>query len=73
MPYMNGLHLHLCVHSGHRQLHCLNLSGVEDFLVGKNLQVGQAVIVTIMNTRHYDLTMMIIINTFERMCVWMGL
>jgi hypothetical protein len=33
-----------------------------NFLAGKNLRVGQAVSVTIRNTAHHDLRMMIIID-----------
>lgn len=40
----------------------LSAVGWKNFLIGKNLQVGQAIIVTIRNTRRHDLRMMIVID-----------
>ena len=39
-----------------------SVAGWNNFLAGKNLEVGQAILVTIRSTRRHDLRMMIVIN-----------
>ena len=40
----------------------LNSVGWKRFLVGKNLRVGQAILITIRNTHHPGLRMMIVVD-----------
>ena len=37
--------------------------GWRDFLVGKNLHIGQAILITIRNTTRHDLSIIIVIDT----------
>ena len=50
----------------------LNSIGWKKFLVGKNLRVGQAILITIRNTHRPGLRMMIVVDIiWKYICVWL--